>query len=104
MLLFLITNKGGSQAADTADKLLEQPDVLARGSKAMQVAYLVRKAPCEKKRELFARCGEDGDKRAYGELKIISKNSCGRRRNICCYENDKALQAAMEKIEARSSK
>lgn len=100
VLLYLVTNRGGSQAADTADKLLSQPDVLARGSKAMQIAFLLRKAPCEKKKDLFARAGTDGDERTLGQLQVLTKSSC-RGRSVCCFEHGPEVDAAMGAIEAR---
>ncbi|NUP08691.1 MAG: hypothetical protein HOW73_21795 [Polyangiaceae bacterium] len=100
VLLYLVTNKGGSLAADISEKLLEKPEILQRGTKAMQVAYKLRKASCPKKKDFFKEAGEVGDRRALGQLQIISKTSCGRR-NTCCYEKDKDLDAAEAAIEAR---
>lgn len=103
VLYTLITTKGGTQAAETADRLLKNPDVLAAGSKAMQVAYTLRKGTCDEKKATFKTAGEHGDGRAYSQLVDLSKSCSRRRRNLnaCCLEDDPDLKAAIEAIEAR---
>jgi hypothetical protein len=100
VLLFLVTNKGGSDASKIAGVLLEDPKVLERGSRAMQVAYQLRSAPCPKKKEFFKEAAEVGDRRALSQLQILSKTYCGRA-STCCYEKDGDLQAAEKAIEGR---
>jgi len=106
VLLLLVTNRGGSTASKLAEKLLENPDVLERGSQAMQIAYLLRKAKCEDKKALFERAGEKGDRRTRGQLDELNRDcNRGRRRQPgCCLSKDPALLSALAAMDARNMK
>jgi hypothetical protein len=100
ILYYLATSKGGSRASKMAEEYLRDDAVVRRGSEAMRVAWELRQAKCDDKKALFARAGEHGDVRSLGQLQLLNRR-CGRRNRGCCYENDKELDAAMEKFKAR---
>jgi eukaryotic-like serine/threonine-protein kinase len=100
ILYYLATSKGGSRASKMAEEYLRDPKVVGRGSEAMKVAWELRQAKCDDKKALFARAGEHGDVRSLGQLQLLNRR-CGRRNRGCCYENDKELDAAMEKFKDR---
>lgn len=104
VLYYLVTAKGSSDAAHLAGDILSRPEVAARGSKAMQVAWALRNAKgCEAKRALFARAKDEGDSRTFGQLALLDRQ-CGRRRRAdpsCCLPNDPELKATMAAMRAR---
>lgn len=106
MLLHLVTNRGGSTASKLAAKLLEDPEVVARGSEAMQIAYLLRVASCDEKKSLFARGGAKGDRRTRGQLEQLSRDCSRSRRRPsgCCFGKDPHLLAALAALDARNVK
>ncbi len=103
ILLYLVTNKGGSRASKMAEQLLSAPENVERGSKAMQVAWALRQAKgCDDKKALFERAGKDGDRRARGILETLNRD-CNRRGRdpSCCLHKDPALLAALAAMDAR---
>lgn len=112
IMLTLVTTKGGSAAAANAQKLLSQPDNLARGTPAMRVAFELHQAACTAKIPLFERAGKEGDRRAYAQLKQVN-HSCGqsrrgrRKRRVmvgCCLAGTPQLGAAIAAMNARGVK
>ncbi len=106
ILLFLITNRSGT-ASTLAAKLLENPEIVERGSPAMQIAYKLRKAKCDAKKSLLAEAGEKGDRRTRGQLEELNQDcSRSRRRGpaACCLHKDPALLAALAAMDARASR
>jgi hypothetical protein len=107
IMLFLITNRSGT-ASTLASKLLENNEIIERGSPAMQIAYKLRKAKCEQKKALLPEAGEKGDRRTKGQLEELNQdcNSRAFRRRgpgACCLHKDPALMAAIAAMDARSS-
>jgi hypothetical protein len=106
ILLFLITNRSGT-ASTIAAKLLENEEIVERGSPAMQIAYKLRKAKCDAKKDLLAEAGEKGDRRTRGQLEELNQD-CGRSRRrgpgACCMHKDPALLAALAAMDARASR
>lgn len=101
LLYQLVVAHGGSRASARAGELLRDPEVRARGSAAMRVAYDLRNAPCAQKSQLFTRAKEDGDQRALAMLEVL-KNPCGRRNNNCCqHAKDPLLQEAIDALRAK---
>ena len=98
ILYYLVTAKGSSDAARLAGDLLKRPEVAARGSKAMQIAWAMRNAKgCDAKRALFGKAKDDGDGRTFGQLALLDR-PCGRRRRAdpsCCLPNDPELNLQM---------
>jgi hypothetical protein len=106
ILLFLITNRSGT-ASTIAAKLLENDEIVERGSPAMQIAYKLRKAKCDAKKDLLAEAGEKGDRRTRGQLEELNQDcSRSRRRGpgACCMHKDPALLAALAAMDARASR
>jgi hypothetical protein len=93
LLYELLTTRGGSKAAKRADELLRDEAVRSRGSPAMRVAYDLRTAKtCDAKRALYERAGEEGDRRALGQLHVLSRE---------CGSSDPKLKAAIEALKKR---
>ena len=108
ILLFLITNRSGT-ASTIAAKLLENAEIVERGSPAMQIAYKLRKAKCDEKKALLPEAGEKGDRRTRGQLEELNQdcNSRSYRRRgpaACCMHKDPALLAALAAMDARGTK
>ena len=100
ILYYFVTSKGGSRIAKESERLLADEAIVERGSRAMQVAWKLCKAPCAKKKELFAEAGEHGDSRALGQLFVLNQQ-CSRRNRACCLHKDKELEAAITKLKER---
>lgn len=97
----LVATRGGTVAAQDAERILRDEAVRARGTEAMRTAYDMRFASgCDAKRALFDRARATGDSRTVMELKLLRE--C-RRGNTCCIRNDQPLDdliAAIEKNDA----
>jgi tRNA A-37 threonylcarbamoyl transferase component Bud32 len=104
VLFEILTTKGGTSAHRHATRLLRDDKVLARGSKAMQIAYELRMAPsCDKKKALFDRVADDGDHRALRELEILkSRRQC--RTVNCCLADDEDLKNTVAAVLERQNK
>ncbi len=103
ILYQLVTTKGGSRAATLAQKLLDRPDVVARGTEAVRLAYALRSSKsCEAKKALFPAIGEHGDGRSLGQLYLLNRE-CGRRHSdpTCCLHGDKDLDATIDAVQKR---
>jgi hypothetical protein len=100
VLYHLWTTKGGSEAAKRSERLLARPEVRARGTPALRVAYELRAARCPEKQALFERAGKDGDGRTLGQLVMLGEE-CGSKNANCCYPKDAALGQAIIAIRAR---
>lgn len=100
LLYHLWTTKGGSEAAKRSERLLARPEVRARGTPALRVAYELRSARCPEKQALFERAGKDGDGRTLGQLVMLGEE-CGSKNANCCYPRDAALGQAIIAIRAR---
>ena len=93
LLYELLTTRGGSRAAKRAEELLRDEAVRSRGSAAMRIAYDLRTArTCEAKAALYERAGEEGDRRALGQLHVLSRE---------CGSKDPKLKAALEALKKR---
>ncbi len=101
LLYELISTKGGTVAAQDADRMLREESVRARGTEAFRIAYEIRLASgCEAKKAVFERARSQGDGRAAMELKLLRE--C-RRGNTCCLREDKELEALIAEIEKKNS-
>lgn len=100
ILYEIVSTKGGSRAAKRANELLRDPDVVKRGSPAMQIAWAMRNAKrCEDKIALLDRAKDDGDARTFGQLQLLNR-SC-RRSEECCLRDEPAFRAALDAIKDR---
>lgn len=99
LLFELIQTRGGTVAAQDADRILRDEAVRARGTEAMRIAYDIRFASgCDAKKALFDRARTSGDGRAAMELKLLKE--C-RRGNTCCMRGEQPLDDLIEAIEKK---
>jgi serine/threonine-protein kinase len=89
-----------TSAGARARALLGRPDVLARATPAMRIAYELPRAPCGHRPSLFARAAKEGDDRALQFLMSMSPPACSSR-DACCYEKHRELPRAIAEIQAR---
>lgn len=95
----LVSTRGGTVAAQDADRMLRDESVRARGTDAMRIAYDIRFASgCEAKRAFFDQARSVGDGRAVMELRLLKE--C-RRGNTCCLKEDKDVDALIAEIEKK---
>ncbi|MCA9622378.1 MAG: hypothetical protein KC731_25310, partial [Myxococcales bacterium] len=93
----LVAFHGGSKAARRAQDLLDKPEVMARASKAMRIAYLLHTTPCQQRADLLERAGEEGDRRALLLLSNMTPRDC----SSCCLHAP-GLGPAIRKIDERT--
>ncbi|UQA55844.1 serine/threonine-protein kinase [Polyangium aurulentum] len=101
VLFDIVRSRGGTKAGRRAGDLLANPEVMARATPALRIAYDLRKASCTEKRELLGRAVEEGDGRALGELSIAYGARCSSDRDPCCFREDKAMADAIKKLKER---
>lgn len=96
----LIATRGGTVAAQDAERILREESVRERGTEAMRMAYDIRYASgCDAKKALFERAKTIGDSRTVMELKLLKE--C-RRGNTCCLRNDQAVDDLISAIEKKN--
>lgn len=95
----LVATRGGTVAAQDAEKILREESMRARGTEAMRMAYDMRYASgCDAKKALFDRAKAEGDSRTVMELKLLKE--C-RRGNTCCLRNDQAVDDLIAELEKK---
>jgi serine/threonine protein kinase len=93
----------GTKAGKRATEILRRPEVMARASGPLKVIFDFREASCSAKRDLFPRMVDQGDDRALLELQMLRDAECSRRRDPCCFKENRALGAAIHALHARLS-
>ncbi|HZO15453.1 MAG TPA: serine/threonine-protein kinase [Polyangiaceae bacterium] len=102
LLYEIMVTRGATQADRTAQQLLADESVRARGSQGMQVAYAIRKAKgCEDKKAAIIAAKRNGDHRAVREISIAQRCS---RRAPCCLRDDEDVDAVLEAIKSRQQR
>jgi serine/threonine protein kinase len=91
----------GSKAGPRASALLARPDVIAKASVAMRIAYDLRKASCQARPFLFPRAGKEGDDRTLVLLGAMQPPGCEPRSSPCCFVKHAELEKAVGDIRAR---
>jgi len=91
----------GSKAAARAHALLGRPDVIAKGSVAMRIAYDLRKASCQQRTFLFPRAAKEGDDRSLLILSSMLPPACEPRVSPCCFLKHGELEKAVADIRTR---
>jgi serine/threonine-protein kinase len=91
----------GTKAAKTAVEILRRPEVMARATPALSVLFEFFDASCAAKRELFQRMVDQGDDRALLELTMLRDSECPRRKDPCCFTDNRALLSAIRTLSAR---
>ena len=89
-----------SGAGPRARAILGRPDVLARATPAMRIAYELRRAPCHERPLLFPRAAKDGDDRALEILIGMQPPACSHK-DACCFPKHRELERAVAEIQAR---
>ncbi|HEU4405772.1 MAG TPA: protein kinase [Polyangiaceae bacterium] len=92
LLYDVVHLRGGRKAARRAAELLRNPEVLARGSPALRVTFILREADCAHKEALAQRAVTDGDGRTLYLLKL-ALGGCGRTQAL-----DKAYNELLNKL------
>jgi len=87
-------------AASKARAILTRPEVLARATPAMRVAYELRRATCLHRPSLFPRAAKEGDDRALEMLRSMQAPAC-MRKDPCCLEKNRQLELSIAEIQAR---
>jgi serine/threonine protein kinase len=88
-------------AGPRARAILTKPDVLARATPAMRVAYELRRASCQYRTNLFPRAGKEGDDRALQILTAMTPPGCTAQAQLCCVSHNRELDRAIADIQAR---
>src|SRR5262249_20082767 len=90
-----------TRAGKRATDILRKPEVMIRASAALRVLFEFREASCAAKRDSFGKMAQQGDDRALFELTSLHDAECRRRRDICCFSENRALEAAIRSLKAR---
>jgi serine/threonine-protein kinase len=101
VLYDLVSGKGGSIAAERAERLLAEPEVRARSGAALRIALEMRAARCSDKPALFARAAREGDARVLLYLERLRSARCDPRIGECCFHGSRALRRATEALDER---
>jgi serine/threonine-protein kinase len=96
---FRTWTKAGKRATDT----LRRPEVMMRASPPLKALFEFREASCMAKRDTFGKLAEQGDDRALGELTSLRDAECRRRRDPCCFTENRALSTAIRTLKTRLS-
>ena len=89
--------KAGKRATET----LRRPEVMKRASPPLKALFEFREASCMAKRDQFARLADQGDDRALFELNSLHDAECRRRRDPCCFNENRALAQAIRTLKTR---
>jgi serine/threonine-protein kinase len=91
----------GTKAGKRATEILRRPEVMSGASNALKVLFEFREASCSAKRDLFSKMVDQGDDRALLELQMLRDAECSRRRDPCCFKDNRALGTAIHALRAR---
>ena len=93
VLYDLVATRGRAAAALQAEAILRKPEVIAKASPTLQIAFALREAPCVDKLGLFDRAVAEGDGRALVVLET---------QGVACFRrNNKTLLAAISALRSR---
>jgi serine/threonine-protein kinase len=90
-----------TKAGKRAVEALRRPEIVTNASPALKVLIDFREASCVAQQDLFGRMSQQGDERALLELTILRDGECSRRRDPCCYKENRALAAAIRTLRGR---
>lgn len=93
---FRAWTKAGKRAIET----LRRPELMMRASPPLKALFEFREASCTARGAQFERLAERGDDRALRELTSLRDADC-RRRDPCCFKENRALAAAIRVLKAR---
>jgi serine/threonine-protein kinase len=93
VLYDLVATRGRAAAALQAEAILRKPEVMAKASPPLQIAFALREAPCVDKLGLLDRAVAEGDGRALVVLET---------QGVACFrKHNKTLLAAISALRAR---
>ncbi|HVY45470.1 MAG TPA: serine/threonine-protein kinase [Minicystis sp.] len=98
VLYDLARGRAGTKGGRRAAELLAKPDVLARATPALRIAFLLGAAKCDEKVALLERAGAEGDRRTLLQLEALRGATC--KKEGCCLR-DEATADAIKAIKAR---
>lgn len=101
VLYDVIATGKSTRGSSRAKAMLAQPDVRAKATPAMAVAFDVRRAVCQDKARLFPKAGEEGDERVAVVLESLRDKHCDPTAGHCCYKHDEGLDKALAQIRSR---
>lgn len=90
----------GRSAGPKARTALGKPEVIARATPAMHVAYDLRRATCQQRPSLFARAAKEGDDRALEILRTMQPPACAKK-DPCCLEKNRQLELTIVDVQSR---
>ncbi len=91
---FRAWTKAGKRATDT----LRRPEVMMRASPPLKALFEFREASCMAKRDTFGKLAEQGDDRALTELTSLRDAECRRRKDPCCFTDNRSLATAIRTL------
>ncbi len=95
VLYSIVQDRGGRHAAERAREMLENPELLARASPEMRIAFQLRVAPCTEKSKLFDRAVREGDLRTL----IVLENGVS-----ACFTRSSELTATVRALREKLGK
>ncbi|MCC6526881.1 MAG: hypothetical protein IT373_29800, partial [Polyangiaceae bacterium] len=98
LLYALVERSGVAPTSRRAAELLREPEVRARMSPAVAIAFDLREARCDKKVDLLPRAVADGDLRAIASIDITVRPCVSRQNRV-----DEAVGALRERLHAAKS-
>jgi serine/threonine-protein kinase len=101
LLYEIALSRGGTRGGQRARALLAQPDVVARETPALRVAYEFFVASCAARRTLLDRAAAEGDRRTLVQMEVAHGARCANKKDPCCFREDAAMADAIAKLRAR---
>ena len=98
VLYGFVERSGVAPTSKRAAELLREPEVRARTSPAVAIAFDLREARCDKKADLLARAVAEGDERAIAAMDITVRPCMSRQNRV-----DEAVNALRERLAAGRS-
>jgi serine/threonine-protein kinase len=92
----------GAPGSTRAMSLLSHPDILAKATPAMRIAFELRRASCQHKPNLFPRAAQHGDARTLTLLNALQPPACDPISGACCFRKHGELDKAVEAIRQRT--
>lgn len=92
VLYEIVETRGRSTPANRAAKLLRDPQIAARGTPAVRIAFELRDATCGEKLPFLERAVSEGDQRTLVVLETAVRP---------CYTKNRAIDEAIKKLRAR---
>ncbi len=100
-VLYLVAiSSDTSKSATRARTLLDKPDVVAKASPQMRVAYDLKRWACPKRAFLFGRVVKEGDQRALEILKSMQPPAC-EVASPCCMPDNANLSQTISQLELK---